>query len=193
MGANLNKIFVADAEATCWSSEAEQGKQPNEIIEIGMCEVNLKTRTVENKKSFVVRPHFSKVSSFCTALTGWTQEQINEGDDIRDVLGFIKDYYRITNNHVWASYGEYDRVKLSSSSVNKGNLLGLYGIAREDNPFAMMRSHLNIKTLMAMKEGLKKEIGMARALAYYKLPLEGRHHNGADDAFNIGKIFLKVL
>ena len=46
---------------------------------------------------------------------------------------------------------------------------------------------------MALKEGLSKEMGMERALKYYGMTLDGRHHNGADDAANIAKIVSRVL
>jgi inhibitor of KinA sporulation pathway (predicted exonuclease) len=46
---------------------------------------------------------------------------------------------------------------------------------------------------MALKERLSSEMGMDRALKYYGLELEGKHHRGSDDAWNISKILLKVL
>ena len=193
MGANLTKIFVVDIEATCWETPEEQGTQPNEIIEIGICELRVKSREIVNKRSYLVKPGRTKVSPFCTQLTGWTQEAVDHGSNILSVLTHIRDDYGISKHHVWASFGEYDRVKLSSDEDQSGGLCDLYGIRREQNPFAQMRAHLNIKTLMALKEKLQKEMGMARALQYYGLPLIGRHHNGADDAWNIARIADKVL
>lgn len=193
MGANLSKIYVLDLEATCWRTPEEQGSQPNEIIEIGVCELGVKSKEVKNKFSILVRPRFTKVSEFCTELTGWTQEQVQDGVDIDDALALFEARTGASKHHVWCSYGEYDRVKLSSDPGQKGGLFDLYEIDRIQNPFARMRSHLNIKTLLALKEGLQKEIGMARALKFYGLELQGRHHNGADDAWNIAHIAAKVL
>lgn len=193
MGANLTRMFVVDLEATCWATPEEQGSQPNEIIEIGICEIGLKNKEIRNKRSYTVRPGRSTVSQFCTELTGWTQEAVDQGRDILSVLQQVQTDYGMTKHIVWASYGEYDRVKLSSDQGQTGGLFDLYGIERHQNPFAQLRAHLNIKTLMALKEGLQKEMGMARALSYYGIPLEGRHHNGADDAWNIAKITCKVL
>lgn len=193
MGANLNKIYCVDIESTCWRTPQEQGAQPNEIIEIGICELQLKTRQITNKRSYVVRPSRTKISQFCTELTGWTQEAIDRGENILKVLERIEADYRIAKNHVWGSFGEYDRVKLSSNEDQEGGLYKLYGITERQNPFARTRAHLNIKTLMAMKERLPRELGMSRALQYYGLSLTGRHHNGADDAYNIAKIADRVL
>jgi inhibitor of KinA sporulation pathway (predicted exonuclease) len=35
-------------------------------------------------------------------------------------------------------------------------------------------------------------MGMARALTHAGIPLEGRHHNGADDAWNIAALVLRL-
>lgn len=192
MGAALDRVFVCDVEATCWETREEQGSQPNEIIEIGICVLD-RIKGIVDVSSYVVKPTYTTVSPFCTQLTGWTQEAVDEGAKMVDTLAAIREDYKITKDNVWFSFGEYDRVKLSSELEQKGGVLALYGIGRDKNPFAQMRGHFNVKTLMALKEGLSKEMGMERALKYYGLTLDGRHHNGADDAANIAKIVMKVL
>jgi inhibitor of KinA sporulation pathway (predicted exonuclease) len=194
MGANLQTVFVVDVESTCWSTDhgERQGGQPNEIIEIGVALLNIKTGWVVERASIVVKPRFSTVSPFCTELTGWTQPEIDKGLDIVDAFAEFTRLFAPTGNHVWFSCGEYDRLKLSSLTGAPG-VGALYGILPKDNPFDQLRAHLNVKTLMALKHKLKREMGMAAALKFYGLELEGRHHNGADDAANIAKIVLKVL
>jgi len=192
MGAALDRVFIVDLEATCWETREEQGSMPNEIIEIGICVLD-KIKGVQDVSSYVVKPSRTKVSPFCTQLTGWTQEAVDEGADILSTIEQIEKDYEITKDNVWFSFGEYDRVKLSSREGERGGLYELYGIQRHQNIFDRMRAHFNVKTLMALKEGLAKEIGMERALKFYGLTLDGRHHNGADDAANIAKIVMKVL
>ena len=197
MGANLTKLFCVDIESTCWNTPEEQGTKPNEVIEIGLCVLKLgrtpEQTIITEKRSYPVKPQFSEVSEFCTSLTGWTQGEIDKAPSITEVLSQIQSDYKMSTNNIWASYGEYDRVKLSSDVGQNGGLYDLYSITRLSNPFSYMRAHYNVKTLMAFKERLSREIGMARALAFYGLELEGRHHNGADDAFNIAKILARVL
>ncbi|HWO78436.1 MAG TPA: 3'-5' exonuclease, partial [Bacillus sp. (in: firmicutes)] len=41
--------------------------------------------------------------------------------------------------------------------------------------------------------GKERGVGMARALEMLKLPLEGTHHRGIDDARNIAKIFVRIF
>ena len=190
MGADLRKVFVVDVEATCWETREEQGERPNEIIEIGVCVFHPKTGVIDDISSYIVKPQFTTVSPFCTKLTGWTQEQIDEGSGISQTLAAIAWDYGMTKDHVWFSCGEYDRVKLGTDG--RGSLRDLYGIQRQQSIFAQMR-HVNIKTLFALKYKLNKEIGMERMLAHIGETLDGRHHNGADDAANIAKIVRKVL
>jgi inhibitor of KinA sporulation pathway (predicted exonuclease) len=198
MATNLRSVLVVDVEATCWDHEAHdpaerQGERPNEIIEIGVALLDLAQGKVEQRASIVVKPRFTTVSAFCARLTGWTQDRVAaEGVDIVEAFAAAKKIFAISRDHVWFSYGDYDRKKLSSLT-GAGGVGGLYGIKPEDNPFDRMRGHFNIKTLMALKHRLPRELGMDEALAFYGEKLEGRHHHGGDDAFNIAKIVRRVL
>lgn len=191
MGANLSKVFVVDVEATCWETPEEQGTQPNEVIEIGICVLDLKSGLIRDGSSYVVKPLFTKVSPFCTQLTGWTQADVDGGADIVPTLVQIEQDYGISKHHVWFSCGEYDRIKLGCEG--NGSLGRLYGVTRDVNPFERMRAHMNVKTLFAMKHRLPREMGMARMLSHIGEQLEGRHHNGCDDAMNIAKLVRHVL
>lgn len=191
MGANLDRVFVVDVEATCWETREEQGKRPNEVIEIGICALDIPSGRILDPSSYVIKPRFTQVSPFCTQLTGWTQEQVNTGGDIGETLYAIINDYSITKDHLWFSCGEYDRIKLGCDGP--ASLGDLYGISRSQNPFAFMRAHVNIKTLFALKHKLRREMGMAGMLKTAGLQLDGRHHSGVDDAYNIAKLVHHVL
>lgn len=192
MRIDTRHVYVVDVEATCWASDEERGTQPNEVIEIGICRLEMKTGKVDEVSSYIVKPQFTTVSPFCTSLTGWTQEQIDVGGTMLATLAAIRENYRLGNDNVWFSWGEYDRVKLSSNEHERGGVLDLYGIQRQDNIFSRMK-HFNAKSLMMLRERHEKGMGMARALNYYGLTLDGRHHNGADDAANIAKLVHRIL
>lgn len=192
MRAETRHVFVVDVESTCWETEAEQGSMPNEVIEIGICRLDMKTGAITEKGSYRVSPQRSTISEFCTRLTGWTADMIAGAPTMPYVLSNIQRDYRLGRDNLWFSFGEYDRVKLSSTPGEKGGVHHLYGIEYSQNPFAQMK-HFNVKTLMMLKERLAKGMSMDRSLTYYGLQLEGRHHNGADDAYNIAKIVHRVL
>ena len=64
---------------------------------------------------------------------------------------------------------------------------------RENINYPFGGKHINVKTLFALKYKLNKEVGMAEALKIMKIPLEGKHHCGKDDSYNISKILMEIL
>ncbi len=49
-----------------------------------------------------------------------------------------------------------------------------------------------MKAAFTASYGLRKRPGMAQALTVAGLPLEGRHHRGDDDAWNIAALVLEL-
>jgi inhibitor of KinA sporulation pathway (predicted exonuclease) len=52
---------------------------------------------------------------------------------------------------------------------------------------------LNAKTLFAVSRGLPSEVGLPQAMALLGLKLEGTHHRGHDDAWNIAAVVWETL
>lgn len=179
MAKQLDQILVIDVEATCWQDKPPKG-QENEIIEVGVCALELSSGEVVESESILVRPERSKVSAFCTELTTLTQEQVDAGVSFREACSRLKKHYQ-GKSRVWASYGDYDRRQFERQC--RGREIGY--------PFGP--THLNVKNLFALMHGLPHEIGMAGALDKLGLPLEGTHHRGLDDARNIAKILTALL
>jgi len=175
----LDRILVVDIEATCWRGHPPLG-QEREIIEIGLCPLDLKLRQPLAKESILVQPTRSQVSAFCTELTTLTQAQVDEGLSFRQACGFLRGQHQ-SQKRMWASYGEYDRHKF----VKQCKAFNV------KYPFS--DRHLNVKSLVAIVLGLNHEVGMAKALELLKIPLEGTHHRGDDDAFNVAKILARLL
>lgn len=178
----LDKIIVADLEATCWEPrDSKPAGEESEIIELGVCFLNLKTMEPEQKTSYYIRPVRSGVSKFCTELTGITEELLKEkGIPFQDAINKFKKEFA-PSHRTWMSWGAYDRVEL------------LKQCNRNHVDYPMGRNHVNAKNLYALRFGLSKELGMARALKHAGLELEGRHHSGADDAWNIAKLVATIL
>src|SRR2546429_402632 len=76
-----------------------------------------------------------------------------------------------SKERVWASYGDYDR-RVFERQCREFQV---------EYPFGVR--HLNIKTLFALVHALPFEPELAEALGIMKLPLEGTHHRGGDDAW----------
>jgi inhibitor of KinA sporulation pathway (predicted exonuclease) len=120
------------------------------------------------------------VTPFCTELTTLTQDEVDQGLLLVDACALLRDDYR-AGRRFWASYGNYDRQQFERECAAKG-------IAY---PFGT--GHLNVKTLFAVAQGLRREVGMARALDMADIPLEGTHHRGGDDAWNIAALLIEML
>lgn len=175
----LDTIVVVDVESTCWPGEPPPGEE-SEVIEIGACLLDPRTGERSGRESILVAPRRSSVSEFCTRLTTLRQEDVLGGAAFREACAILRARFR-TKERVWASYGDYDRRMFERQCAAEGI----------DYPFSA--GHLNVKTLFALASGLSHEVGMAKALAHLGLPLEGTHHRGADDAWNVAAILAEIL
>ena len=179
MARKLDCILIVDVEATCWPGEPPPG-QVSEIIEIGLCLLEVATLTRAARRSILVRPARSTVSPFCTALTTLTQADVEAGVPLAQACQALAQEYQAPAR-LWASYGDYDRRQFERNCSE-------FGIAYPFGP-----SHLNVKMLLAIALGLKQEVGMSAGLAALGLPLEGVHHRAGDDAWNIAAILTTIL
>jgi len=175
----LDKIVVVDVEATCWDGPIPEG-QENEIIEIGVCLFDLKSLKREKKTSILVKPSRSKVSEFCTKLTTLTQEQVDKGLSFRKACSKLAVEFS-TQARTWASWGDYDRNMFDRQCRR-------FGVKY---PFG--KTHINVKNLFALMGGHEKETGMDDALFMIGADLEGTHHRGGDDAWNIALLLENIF
>jgi len=174
--AKLDTLLIIDIEATCW----EAGKKPpgmqSEIIEVGICTFDLRTWQPKEKFQIVVTPLMSEVSKFCTSLTSWTQKKLEaQGVPLHTAVQILQTEFA-SNKRVWASWGDYDRWMFEADCRRKGL------------SYPFNRKHINLKTIYAIHNSLPREVGMSTALTFSMLKLEGTHHIGMDDAWNIGRI-----
>ena len=152
--------------------------QVSEIIEIGICVVDLGARERVSRDRIMVRPARSAVSPFCTELTGITAAEAGAGVSFAEACELLRRRH-YSDSRPWASWGDYDRKQFERQCV--GSLRYPFGSV-----------HYNAKAVFAEAQGARRQ-GMAGALRTAGLPLEGRHHNGADDAWNIGALVLYLV
>ena len=175
----LDQLLVVDVESTCWEGAPPAGEE-SEIIEIGLCLLDVASLERVERRSLLVRPEHSQVSAFCTQLTTLTAEQVASGVAFAEACAELRGELR-GRDRVWASYGDYDRRQFERQCQARGVAY----------PFGA--THLNVKSLFALAHALPHEVGMDAALGRLSLPLEGTHHRGGDDAWNIAAILATVL
>jgi inhibitor of KinA sporulation pathway (predicted exonuclease) len=180
MANKLDKVIIVDIEATCWNGANPEGME-SDIIEIGICMLNVQTGEISDNRGILVKPERSTIGTFCTELTTITPEMVaQDGVSFNEACSVLKKQY-LSSSYAWASFGAYDlkQIQRQCSAMGIG--------------FPFGPSHINVKTLFALKKKLGHEQGMAGALELLSIPLEGVHHRGVDDAKNIAKILRWIL
>ena len=92
----------------------------------------------------------------------------------------LADEYK-SRERLFASFGDYDAQQFERNCA-------AFGISYPFGP-----THLNVKNLAAVAYGWSREVGMSEALKRAGLPLEGTHHRGGDDAWNIAGLLCQLL
>ena len=179
MARKLDQIFVVDVESTCWDGLPPEG-QESEIIEIGLCVVDVGSLSRLSKHSILVKPERSTIGPFCTELTTLTAEKLAEAGSLADACKRLKKEFA-SQDRLWASWGDYDRRQFERVCKSAG--VGY--------PFGL--THLNVKTLLAVSMGLDHEVGLDGAYQRLGMTMEGTHHRGDDDAWNIAAILCRLL
>jgi inhibitor of KinA sporulation pathway (predicted exonuclease) len=171
-------LNVVDVEATCWAGPPPDG-QVNEIIEIGLTVVDLAAGQRLAKHKILVRPQRSAVSEFCTELTGLTQAEADSGASYAEACQLLVQRHD-SATRPWASWGLYDRNQFRRQCTDTG----------VQYPFGEV--HVNAKAVFGSVFSQGRWLGLDFALRMAGLPLEGRHHDGADDAWNIAALILHL-
>jgi inhibitor of KinA sporulation pathway (predicted exonuclease) len=175
---DIDVLNVVDVEATCWAGDPPPG-QVSEIIEIGLTTIDLASGERTGRHRVLVRPARSAVSDYCTRLTGLTQAEADAGVSFAQACSALAAEHD-SSARPWASWGDYDRRQFLRQCADSGAAY----------PFG--ETHINAKAVFATAYGLRKQPGMAAALKIAGLALEGRHHRGEDDAWNIAALVLHL-
>ena len=179
MKRRLDKILVVDLEATCWEGEPPAGES-SEIIEIGLCVLDVVTGERSDTQGILVKPERSSLSAYCQKLTTIMPDMLADGLPFAESCTLLAEKFD-SRQRTWASFGDYDRIKMMQQCED-------WGV-----PYPFGRSHINVKNLFALQQGLKAEVGLQKATALLGLPFEGTIHRGVDDAWNIAAVLNRVL
>ncbi len=179
MARKYDQILVVDVESTCWDGNPPEGEE-SEIIEIGVCTVDVAKLERIAKHSILIRPEKSSVSPFCTELTTITSEMLADAGPLSEATKRLRKEFA-SKDRLWASWGDYDCRQFER----------VCGSAGVGYPFG--QTHLNVKSLFTAAMGLGHEVGMAQACERLEMPVEGTHHRGDDDAWNIAGVLCRLL
>lgn len=181
-------LCVLDFEATCWNTKVSLDRQ--EIIEFPSVLYEL-----TSSNSIIYIGQFSKyvkpvlepiLSDFCTELTGITQEQVNQSNQIEIVFDEHFEWLKLNtpkNAEIYiVTCGAWDIKTMLVKEIKNKKL----------HYHQVYKRFINIKTEFEYFYK-KKAGGMVQMLDYLNYKLEGRHHSGIDDTINISKILLRII
>lgn len=174
-----DRLLVVDLEATCWDGYDAPEGQTNEIIEIGVTVMELKTLAMTPPRSLLVRPTQSEISPFCTQLTSLTPALVEADGMSFEAACHLLETEFDSRNRLWCSWGSWD-MKIMRAQCK----------AREVRyPFS--DKHANLKRVYSDAQG--NRVGLKAALEALSLPPEGVQHRGGDDAYNAGRVLAALL
>ncbi len=174
----MRQYIIFDLEATCWPGKTNQ---TNEIIEIGAVKLDESANQLSSFQSFVKPSKNPLLSDFCKELTHISQDQVDDAPCFSEAMIQFENWIQAGEfeETLLLSWGDYDRNQI----VNESRVKNYQG-----DILKLLKHHENLKKSFAVIKQVKR-CGMARALEIMKIPLEGTHHRGIDDAKNIAKIF----
>lgn len=179
------RLLVVDLESTCGPG-VTAGHQ--EVIELGYCVLDFAANTVTPGRSLYVQPRISKVTDFCTELTGIEPEQLVGAPAFAQAVPMIAELIAASGASAWVSWGAFDHQLMHRQTEREGLA----------NPFADIE-HFNAMKLLApalsvlLGEPVQKNgMGLGNAFSKLDLVFEGRAHSGAVDAQNTAALILHV-
>lgn len=174
----MKEVFlVVDLEATCELNDRNYG---NETIEIGAVMVASNGDVIGEFNEFIRPIKKPILTDFCKDLTSIQQSDVDGAEYFPQVWKKFCDWVSsYDDNAVFCSWGYYDKNQLR-------NDCNLYDLSYD---YPWFNRHISLKHQYVQITG-KRKCGMAAALRSFKIPLDGTHHRGIDDARNIVKILI---
>ena len=161
---SIKNVIIFDLEATC----NDTGNWENETIQIGAISC-----LFGSTFNAYIKPVRTAITPFCTTLTGITPEIAAKGFSFKDALSAFISW--AGTDPVFASWGYYDKHQIAKDC------------AAHNLPLPLM-NHVSLKHNYARLKNSSPK-GMKDVLRREGLKMDGRHHDGLDDAINISKIY----
>jgi len=174
-----DRIIVVDCESTCWKNDQPPEGELQEIIQIGYTFLNPITLELSEPYEIMVRPQRSRISEYCTELTGLTWDSVKSGIIYQDAVKYFMKT-AATRSCVWAGWGLEDQDFMRQSS----EMGAIY-------PFGL--NYINLQDLHWILMGKTIKPSLKRSVEEMGMVFEGRWHNAKDDAYNTARILREYL
>ncbi len=168
-------ILIIDLESTC-SHDEEIGEEDMEIIEIGAIVIDRAFNHLATFQSFAKPENNPLLTEFCHELTGISQKSVDTAQDIVHVLSELSNFVTTYNPELWFSWGQYDANQIERDCLRAGM----------NNPLTI--PHVNAKKEFSKLRGIRKRVGLKKAVEICHCKWLGNHHRAVDDARNLVQV-----
>jgi hypothetical protein len=155
------------------------------LLEIGLTQVNVKTRSLGKSYSIPIQPYgfdISPIAPRITELTGWTNVKLwKQGVARAEAIRLLEE-----------KHGIGGRLLVSDSS-DEARFIERLMFGRLGIPFLVSPHRLNVSILFSLLTGEPSNVGLEKMLDYFDWEIEGRLHSAKDDSRNIARLFIEIL
>lgn len=177
---DVSKILVVDLELSCWETEVPPPGETSEIIQIGWAWLLVGPLQVVDKASIMVKPQKSKISEFCTNLTGITPKMAKGGIPFDQACKFLMRKLG-GRQRSWAAWGD-DREALLKQCAESGAEL----------PFS--EAYMNAQLMTTLMLGSDKpRLALEQAMISFGISPVGEIHRADNDAYDTAMVLSRVM
>lgn len=191
-------LIVVDFEATCFEKPFNRNKQ--EIIEFPAVLLNLESGEIEKEFHKYLRPvEIPELSDYCKNLTGISQETVDNGELLADVIEEFRKWMKATVKEKQIVLPKTKKSNLDGNCamVTWGNWDFLIQLRNECSRKKIRRPSIfnqwvDLKEIYIEKGTFKEQFTFGDALAQSGIEFVGRPHSGLDDARNTAILAWKM-
>jgi inhibitor of KinA sporulation pathway (predicted exonuclease) len=174
----ITTALYLDLEMNC-SDELQPSlnKSDPEIIEIGICRLDVPSLRIAHETNYLVRPLHLDISLRCTAITGLTTGDLKSAPSFKDVLASIRrDWPANATCFAWGKDGD-----ILERACRKHHL---------NMPF---RHFLDLSQIVRSALLLEQQPGVKSAMELLGLSTDGGAHMAVIDARNTARIHAELI
>lgn len=173
---HIRSIYI-DVEQSCWTGPPPPGMR-QEIIEIGVVEMDLQTLEITRESARFVRPRRWEISERCTKLTGITTDDIKSARPFPEVIAAVTQ--------------EFSPAKtLCCAWGNDGGLIA--AACHEHGLKTPLRYRLDLSQLFQSVFLLRQTPSLHNTVEMLGLNFDGVPHGALADARNTARVHAAVI
>jgi inhibitor of KinA sporulation pathway (predicted exonuclease) len=149
-----------------------------EIIEIGVVEMDLQTLSISREKAYFVRPRRWEISAHCTELTGITAEDVRTGRPFPKALAALTDEFS-PSKAMCCTWGNDDAL--------------IAATCQEHRLKSPLRYLVDLAHLFPGLFLLKQQVSLAKAVDMLEFGFDGAPHTALPDARNTARVHAAII